>query len=77
MRQGAFAIVRNPIFTAMIVFAARIGVMAANPLALAAFLILVAAIELQVWVVEEPSSTENGQSKVPVVRQFPRRATQG
>lgn len=54
VHHGVFGIVRNPIFTAMIVFAAGIALMAPNVLALAAFVLLVAAIELQVRVVEEP-----------------------
>ncbi|MBP2452335.1 protein-S-isoprenylcysteine methyltransferase [Mycobacteroides abscessus subsp. massiliense] len=54
VRHGAFALVRNPIFTAMLIFAAGITLMTPNPLALAAFLVLLVTIELQVRVVEEP-----------------------
>ncbi|MCA2306037.1 isoprenylcysteine carboxylmethyltransferase family protein [Mycobacterium intracellulare] len=54
VRTGAFGWVRNPIFAAMLVFAAGIALMTPNPLALAAFVLLLAAIELQVRVVEEP-----------------------
>ncbi|MFA5708023.1 MAG: isoprenylcysteine carboxylmethyltransferase family protein [Mycolicibacterium sp.] len=54
VRNGVFGLVRNPIFTAMLVFAAGITLMTPNPLALAAFLVLLATIELQVRVVEEP-----------------------
>ncbi|MDT0551231.1 methyltransferase family protein, partial [Streptomyces lonegramiae] len=49
-----FGTVRNPIFTAMLVFAAGITLMTPNPVALSAFVVLLAAIELQVRVVEEP-----------------------
>ncbi|MEB3031146.1 methyltransferase family protein [[Mycobacterium] nativiensis] len=54
VRHGVFARVRNPIFTAMLAFAAGITLMTPNPLALAAFGVLLATIELQVRVVEEP-----------------------
>ncbi|MGV0624442.1 methyltransferase family protein [Mycolicibacter minnesotensis] len=52
--DGVFAWVRNPIFTAMLIFAAGIALMTPNPLALVAFGALWGAIELQVRVVEEP-----------------------
>ncbi|ASL09527.1 membrane-associated methyltransferase [Mycobacterium intracellulare subsp. chimaera] len=54
MRHGAFAVVRNPIFSAMLTFAAGIVLMTPNALALAGFMLLTAAIELQVRGVEEP-----------------------
>ncbi|MCA2247880.1 isoprenylcysteine carboxylmethyltransferase family protein [Mycobacterium intracellulare] len=54
VRTGVFGWVRNPIFAAMLVFAAGIALMTPNPLALTAFVVLLAAIELQVRVVEEP-----------------------
>ncbi|MCM6773087.1 isoprenylcysteine carboxylmethyltransferase family protein [Nocardia sp. CDC159] len=54
VRDGVFAIVRNPIFTAMGVFATGITLMAPNPLALIALSTYILAIELQVRVVEEP-----------------------
>ncbi|MFV8164324.1 methyltransferase family protein [Mycobacterium sp. 134] len=54
VRTGVFGIVRNPIFTAMLVFAAGITLMTPNPVALSAFVVLLATIELQVRVVEEP-----------------------
>ncbi|MBI2701578.1 isoprenylcysteine carboxyl methyltransferase [Mycobacterium gordonae] len=54
VRQGMFAVVRNPIFSAMLIFAAGIVLMTPNPLGVAGFALLVAAIELQVRVVEEP-----------------------
>ncbi|BBZ14561.1 methyltransferase family protein [Mycobacterium branderi] len=54
VRNGVFGLVRNPIFTAMLIFAAGITLMTPNPLALVAFLVLLVTIELQVRVVEEP-----------------------
>lgn len=54
VRHGVFAWVRNPIFTAMLTYAAGVVMMAPNPLALGAFGVLLGAIELQVRVVEEP-----------------------
>lgn len=52
--RGAFAVVRNPIFTPMLIFAAGVTLMAPNPLAIAGLLLLVVAIQLQVRCVEEP-----------------------
>ncbi|NRI66356.1 isoprenylcysteine carboxylmethyltransferase family protein [Rhodococcus sp. MS16] len=54
VRTGVFGLVRNPIFTAMLVFAAGITLLTPNPLALIGFALLLATIELQVRVVEEP-----------------------
>ncbi|GAA2410967.1 methyltransferase family protein [Mycolicibacterium llatzerense] len=54
VRHGVFNLVRNPIFTAMLVFAAGATLIAPNPLALIAFAVLAVTIELQVRVVEEP-----------------------
>ncbi len=54
VRHGVFGVVRNPIFTAMLIFAAGVALMAPNPLALTGFAVLLATIELQVRVVEEP-----------------------
>ena len=54
VRGGVFALVRNPIFTAMLVFATGIALMVPNVVALAALALLVASIEVQVRVVEEP-----------------------
>jgi protein-S-isoprenylcysteine O-methyltransferase Ste14 len=51
---GPFAIVRNPIFAAMLVAALGLALMVPNALALAAFVVAVVAIELQVRLVEEP-----------------------
>ena len=52
--SGVFALVRNPIFTAMLVFGLGVALMAPNGLALFGFGLLLVAIELQVRVVEEP-----------------------
>ncbi|MFD6391764.1 methyltransferase family protein [Nocardia sp. NPDC060259] len=54
VRTGVFGLVRNPIFTAMLVFGAGIALIIPNVVALAAFLLLLVTIELQVRVVEEP-----------------------
>ncbi|MGW4099765.1 methyltransferase family protein [Mycobacterium sp. NPDC004974] len=54
VRTGVFGTVRNPIFAAMLVFAGGITLMTPNPVALLAFVVLSATIELQVRVVEEP-----------------------
>nr|WP_245848787.1 methyltransferase [Lentzea kentuckyensis] len=54
MTNGLFAHVRNPIFTAMIATGAGLTLLAPNAIAVIAFTTLVAAIEIQVRVVEEP-----------------------
>lgn len=54
VRSGVFGLVRNPIFTAMITFGAGIALVTPNLVAIAGFVLLVATIELQVRVVEEP-----------------------
>ncbi len=54
VRTGVFGRVRNPIFTAMLVFGAGIAVVTPNVLALIGFALLLVTIELQVRVVEEP-----------------------
>lgn len=60
---GVFRWARNPIFTAMLLFAAGVTLMAPNILALTGFGLLVATIELQVRVVEEPHlSATHGQA---------------
>ncbi len=51
---GMFAIVRNPIFTAMIFTAVGFAAMVPNLIAITALACLVVAIELQVRLVEEP-----------------------
>ncbi len=51
---GPFAIVRNPIFAAMVPTSLGLALLVPNVVALAAFLALVIALELQVRLVEEP-----------------------
>ncbi|WP_437605373.1 isoprenylcysteine carboxylmethyltransferase family protein [Sorangium sp. So ce834] len=51
---GPFALVRNPIFSFMMLAALGMALILPNAAALASFVALVAAIELQVRVVEEP-----------------------
>lgn len=51
---GAFALVRNPIFSAMLLTGAGFVALTPNALALAGFVALLAGIELQVRFVEEP-----------------------
>lgn len=51
---GIFAVVRNAIFTAMIVTATGLGLMVGNVIAVVGFVALVAALEAQVRLVEEP-----------------------
>ncbi|WP_036435563.1 isoprenylcysteine carboxylmethyltransferase family protein [Mycobacterium sp. URHB0044] len=54
VRSGVFAFVRNPIFTAMLAFGVGIALVTPNVVAIAGFVLLIASIELQVRVVEEP-----------------------
>jgi protein-S-isoprenylcysteine O-methyltransferase Ste14 len=51
---GPFALVRNPIFSAMTVTGAGLAFMVPNVVALLGFAMLLAALEVQVRVVEEP-----------------------
>ena len=51
---GAFALVRNPIFTAMIITAAGLAAMVPNAVALAGLVLTIVSIEMQVRAVEEP-----------------------
>ena len=55
---GVFGLVRNPIFTAMIVTSFGFAAMVPNLIAVVAVVCLVAAIELQVRFVEEPHLRE-------------------
>lgn len=57
VRSGVFGLVRNPIFAAMLLFGLGIALVTPNVVAAAGFLLLVATIELQVRVVEEPYLT--------------------
>jgi protein-S-isoprenylcysteine O-methyltransferase Ste14 len=52
--SGPFALVRNPIYSAMIPTVFGLALMVPSALAIAAFLTLVTALELQVRLVEEP-----------------------
>lgn len=54
VRSGVFAVVRNPVFTAMLIAAVGLTLIAPNLLALAAWGILLLAIQMQVRIVEEP-----------------------
>ena len=51
---GIFAVVRNPIFTAMVTAQTGMTLVAPTPLAVAALAALVLAVQLQVRVIEEP-----------------------
>jgi protein-S-isoprenylcysteine O-methyltransferase Ste14 len=52
--DGPFAVVRNPIFAAMIPTSLGLALMVPNVVALAGFAALLAALEIQVRLVEEP-----------------------
>ena len=52
--EGAFRIVRNPIFSAMLVTAVGLAMMVPNVIALAGLIALVIALEVQVRGAEEP-----------------------
>ncbi len=54
VRTGVFGRVRNPIFTAMLVFGLGIALVTPNVAAIAGFVLLAVTIELQVRFVEEP-----------------------
>ncbi len=51
---GAFAVVRNPIFTAMSLTGGGLMLMVPNLVAVTGFVLLLVALQLQVRVVEEP-----------------------
>jgi len=51
---GPFALVRNPIYTAMVVAVGGLALLAPNPLSIASVVSLIAALELQVRFAEEP-----------------------
>ncbi|MGJ7878063.1 methyltransferase family protein [Streptomyces rochei] len=57
VREGLFAYVRNPIFTAMAMTGLGLTLMVPSVPALAVFAALIIAVELQVRVVEEPYVT--------------------
>lgn len=52
--SGVFGSVRNPIFTAMIIATVGLVFLVPNLVSVAAFVVLVAALEVQVRLVEEP-----------------------
>ncbi len=52
--DGVFGSVRNPIFTAMLVATAGLVLLVPNLVSAAAFVVLIAALEIQVRLVEEP-----------------------
>ncbi|MCU1636903.1 MAG: isoprenylcysteine carboxyl methyltransferase [Cryobacterium sp.] len=52
--NGPFAVVRNPIFSAMLLTGAGLALMAPNAVSLAGWLALFVAVNLQVRLVEEP-----------------------
>jgi protein-S-isoprenylcysteine O-methyltransferase Ste14 len=52
--HGPFAVVRNPIFAAMMPAFAGVALLAPNALSIAGAVVLVAALELQTRLVEEP-----------------------
>lgn len=52
--DGTFAVIRNPVFTAMALTGAGLALMTPNVVALAGFIMLLLALQLQVRVVEEP-----------------------
>jgi protein-S-isoprenylcysteine O-methyltransferase Ste14 len=54
VRTGTFAVIRNPIFAAMVVFMLGETLLAPNPVAIAVFAIFVVAIQVSVRAVEEP-----------------------
>jgi protein-S-isoprenylcysteine O-methyltransferase Ste14 len=54
VHSGVFGLVRNPIYSAMLVFEFGIALLATNLVTIAGFLVALAALELQVRRVEEP-----------------------
>ena len=54
VRSGSFRLIRNPIYTAMLVFMFGETLLAPNPVAIAVFAIFLAAVEVSVRTVEEP-----------------------
>lgn len=54
VRSGVFGMVRNPIYSAMLLFAAGIALVTPNWVAVAGLLLLFGSVEAQVRAVEEP-----------------------
>ena len=70
---GPFTVVRNPIFTTMAVTAAGLTLMAPTGVGLAGFLALIASLEVQVRLVEEPHLHHlHGPTYATYTKQVPR-----
>ncbi len=54
VRSGVFGVVRNPIFSAMVVFWLGTTLITPNVVSIVGYLVVVVSIELQVRLVEEP-----------------------
>jgi protein-S-isoprenylcysteine O-methyltransferase Ste14 len=54
VRTGVFGVVRNPIYIAMLIWWLGITLVMPNAAAIGGYLVLIAIIELQVHLVEEP-----------------------
>jgi protein-S-isoprenylcysteine O-methyltransferase Ste14 len=54
VHRGVFGLVRNPIYSAMLVFELGIAMLATNPVTVTGFVLALASLELQVRRVEEP-----------------------
>jgi protein-S-isoprenylcysteine O-methyltransferase Ste14 len=54
VHRGVFGLVRNPIYSAMLVFEFGITLLATNPVTVTGFVLALASLELQVRRVEEP-----------------------
>lgn len=54
VHSGVFALVRNPIYSAMLIFEFGIALLATNPVTIAGFFLTLGSLELQVRRVEEP-----------------------
>ena len=69
--DGLFALVRNPIFTAMGLTGLGLTLMVPNVVALAGFVALLLALELQVRVVEEPYLRACTATRTPATKPTP------
>jgi len=54
VRSGIYGVVRNPIYSGMVVFAAGQALAHANVVSVAAVVLMAAGVEIQVRAVEEP-----------------------
>ncbi|WP_247659199.1 isoprenylcysteine carboxylmethyltransferase family protein [Micromonospora sp. U56] len=66
--SGPFALVRNPIFTAMAATALGLTLMVPNAVALIAWLVLVVALQLQVRAVDETGAIRPSRTVPPKAR---------